>query len=78
MITPAWNVNWTRYDDCSIQIFAENVRLYRVEDAVCSWQLRDDDTLHHSDLCNKTDEFALNGYGIFDTDNRISHRCYIE
>lgn len=33
---------------------------------------------HHSESHNKTDEFALNGYGIFDTNNRINSRSHPE
>lgn len=34
--------------------------------------------MHHSDFYNKTAKFALNGYGIFDTDNRINSRGHLE
>ena len=59
-------------------MFVENVKLFRLEDAVCNWHGRGDDMMHHSELCNKTDEFTLNGYGIFDTDNRNCSRSHPE
>lgn len=52
--------------------------LYQTATAVCNWRIRYYDMMHHSDLCNKTEEFALNGYGIFDTDTRNCSRSHLE
>ena len=50
--------------------------LYQARYAAYNWRGRDDDMMHHSDLCNKTDRFTLNGYGIFDTDTRNNRRSH--
>lgn len=52
--------------------------LSQAANAVCNWSIRYDSMMHHSDLCNKTTKFALNGYGIFDTDNRNNRRSHPE
>lgn len=55
-----------------------NVILSQAANAVCKGHMWDDSMMHHSDLCNKIGRFALNGYGIFDTDNRNCSRGHPE